>query len=270
MTSSSFLRFPTKLFRKAILPILAIVLIGSNIITGDLPSPVLVELFTSQGCSSCPSAEKVISTWGLSAFKKGEIIPLAFHVDYWNDLGWVDPYSSPEFTDRQRTYASVFRNASIYTPQMIVSGQSEFVGSNLRKAKVEVRRLRSLPTAAFIQIEPEWKDKDLLVVISAGSNASSGRFGKKTRVMLALFENDLHMSVRRGENAGKTHKGNFIVRRFMDLGAFKPSSSSMFKEEVLIPWDPSWKREGCGLAAFLQDRQTMKVYAAGKFFPLKI
>lgn len=94
-------------------------------------SPIIVELFTSQGCSSCPPADRFLTE--LAAREEFEIIPLSFHVDYWNYIGWTDPFSSPAWSDRQRHYARSFGGNRVYTPQMVVNGRWEGVGSNRRE-----------------------------------------------------------------------------------------------------------------------------------------
>src|SRR3954451_22950703 len=94
------------------------------------PSPVVVELFTSQGCSSCPPADALIHDIANDPAMRGRVIPLAFHVDYWDSLGWRDPFSSSEWTQRQARYARTMRLSSAYTPQAVVNGTREFVGSN--------------------------------------------------------------------------------------------------------------------------------------------
>ena len=104
-------------------------------------TPVVVELFTSEGCSSCPPADELLAKLDKTQLIAGvEIIPLEFHVDYWNELGWTDPFSSSLFSERQNSYARAFGNGRIYTPQMVVDGGAEFVGSNSGRAYEAIRR----------------------------------------------------------------------------------------------------------------------------------
>ncbi len=102
---------------------------------GPTRTPVVVELFTSEGCSSCPPADDLLSRMvQQQPIANVEVIALEEHVDYWNELGWVDPFSSREWTARQQVYAGVLGNGNAYTPQMVVDGKTEFVGSQSKKA----------------------------------------------------------------------------------------------------------------------------------------
>nr|MBA2527451.1 DUF1223 domain-containing protein [Pyrinomonadaceae bacterium] len=110
--------------------------------------PIIVELFTSEGCSSCPPADEVLARLEQSPPVPGvEVIALSQHVDYWNRLGWADPFSSPQFSDRQKGYAQAFRQPRIYTPQMVVDGRAEFVGSDARRAREEIAKAAREPKA---------------------------------------------------------------------------------------------------------------------------
>src|SRR5437899_2881738 len=119
------------------IPLLLLFFIAMNFAFAQ--NPVVVELFTSQGCSSCPAADKNLAEIIEKAEANGQqVIGLSFHVDYWNYIGWKDPYSKAEFTERQRKYALRMNSENIYTPQMIVNGESEFVGSDKNTSTKEI------------------------------------------------------------------------------------------------------------------------------------
>ena len=114
---------------------------------------VVVELFSSEGCSSCPSADLLVSKLTAWARQNNEpVYPLIFHVDYWNNLGWRDVFSRPEFTQRQTTYAHIFRDQGVYTPEMIVNGSDAFVGSDQEKLQKDLDRELSMPASVTLHI----------------------------------------------------------------------------------------------------------------------
>ncbi|MEM9863798.1 MAG: DUF1223 domain-containing protein, partial [Myxococcota bacterium] len=150
----------------------------------------LVELFTSEGCSSCPPADEVLR--GLD----GEgIIPLSFHVDYWNRLGWRDPFSDAAFTERQRAYARVFDEGRVYTPQAVVNGRFGLVGSRAAALRARIREASRL-TGATVELSLHRDGRELEVSHEVeGASAQAA-------VHLALVESQLETNVRRGENRG--------------------------------------------------------------------
>lgn len=230
----------------------------------DLPSystPVLVELFTSQGCSSCPPAEKLLNSWGMGQFRKGEILPLAFHVDYWDKMGWVDPFSSPVFTARQRSYASRL-SVSLYTPQMVVSGQVGFPGADAVWAKRQTGLYRGLPPVETMRLKVRSHPKG----ISVGLQLSpTGQWGGTYHLYWVLFENGLVTKVEGGENKGKALEENFVVRHFEPLPDLVTKGGSY---RTVIPWQKAWKRSKCGVGVFLQDTATMAVRGVKWVYPI--
>lgn len=195
----------------AFLPILSQA--GSRTPAGLEPFAV-VELFTSEGCSSCPPADKLLSRLAERSDRGGRrIFALSFHVDYWNYLGWKDPFSRAGFTARQRDYADVL-SARVYTPQMIVNGKVEFVGSDASRAEKSLDAALAAKAVASIRLE-------------AFSEASPGSIRIAVRVEnhrrgdllnVALVERDVSIAVRRGENGGRTLRHDNVVRSFRSIG----------------------------------------------------
>ncbi|MES1256091.1 MAG: DUF1223 domain-containing protein, partial [Acidobacteriota bacterium] len=186
------------------------------------PVPVVVELFTSEGCSSCPPADGVLTTLVATQPVAGaRIIALGEHVDYWDRLGWRDPFSSAQFSSRQTQYAaSLPHSGGVYTPQLVIDGGQELVGSNLRAATaaVALAAARSAPrfrvslavaprTAAALQVT--------IAVLPPGEGA--GRTAPD--VWLAVTEDGLESHVQRGENHGRTLRHTAVVRSLVRLGA---------------------------------------------------
>src|SRR5258707_14554463 len=117
---------------------------------GANATPVVVELVTSEGCSSCPPADEVLSKLDkMQPIDGVEVIALGEHVDYWNKLGWIDPYSSEDFSRRQSRYSDAFKQDSVYTPQMIVDGLDEFAGGNMERARMAIARAAQAPKASI-------------------------------------------------------------------------------------------------------------------------
>jgi hypothetical protein len=215
-------------------------------------APVVVELFTSQGCSSCPSADELLSTWGRQGFLAGELIPLSFNVDYWNYLGWRDLFSAPSFSARQRRYAAAL-GSGVYTPMMVVAGKAAFVGSDGGKARAQVERFR-VGASSRVSVSLE---NGRLLVRAAGGNPQE-------HVMLALFENGLVTKVASGENGGRALRNDFVVRRLVDLG----EGGANFERRVPLAWDVAWDMAQGGAAVFVQDPETMEISGAAAAFPL--
>ena len=152
------------------------------------PAPVVLELFTSQGCSSCPPAEMLLNTWGQDQFKNGKIIPLAFHVDYWDYLGWADPFSSADYTGRQKAYAPLFDMNSLYTPQAVLGGQSQAVGSDANSLQARVKSLSTVLSTSGLSLTARRRGGYLDLEIKT---TGSGIPGSDWTLSLAVFENGL-------------------------------------------------------------------------------
>lgn len=229
--------------------------------------PVLVELFTSEGCSSCPPADALLAKLDSDRQVGGaDVIVLEEHVDYWDRLGWKDPYSSPQWTARQEEYAEAFHNDGVYTPQMVVDGASQLVGSRERQARLAILAAAERPKAR-IQLEP--------VVVSPGQYRlkiaveipPSSYTGGSAQVWLAVTESALHTNVLRGENAGEDLHHAAIVRSLQSVGVVKRSANPAFAGEQAIRLNPEWKRENVRFVVFVQDKKNLRVLGAASVHP---
>jgi hypothetical protein len=215
--------------------------------TPMLAAAVLVELFTSEGCSSCPPADAVLARLHEEQPVPGvDLIVLSEHVDYWNDLGWKDPFSDRLFSDRQGDYGS-----RIYTPQAIVDGRTDVLGSD---------RGGIIRAAASAARDPHGTVR--LARTSAGVRiAVDGLPGHRdAAVMLAVLEDGLQSKVERGENAGRTLSHTAVARSLKEVGRVA-AGDAQWSAEVTVALDVSWKK--ARLIAFVQDGRSRRVLAAG-------
>ncbi len=221
---------------------------------GEARVPVLVELFTSEGCSSCPPADRQLTFLQEQQPVLGaEVISLAFHVDYWDQLGWKDAFSSAEFSERQRSYAVAKRLNSSYTPQMIVDGNAEFVGSNARRANDAISKAAA-------------EEKGRIDIRKAGERLDIKVDGlpkhSKALVYLAAAEDGLVTNVEAGENSGATLVHTSVVRRLQAVGTIGPNAE-LSKITIQIPADTSWNMKKLKYVVFVQEEDSKRVIAAG-------
>ena len=220
--------------------------------------PVLVELFTSEGCSSCPPADSLLKQLSEEQPIDGaEIIALEEHVDYWNHLGWSDPFSSPDFTRRQETYATTLPDGGVYTPQMIVDGRVQFVGSLSNEAREKIQL-----AAAHLK----WR---LLLTSVATSKPRSRSFELRldapppgnSELWLAVTEKNLRSRVTAGENSGETLQHAPVVRLLRKI----QSVPSSVVEPIRINFDlrPGWNPANLTAVIFLADSHSHQIVAAG-------
>ena len=218
-------------------------------------APVLVELFTSEGCSSCPPADRVLVRLEKEqANADAEIITLALHVDYWNYLGWRDEFSSKKFSERQSGYAERFKLDSIYTPQMVVDGQTQFVGSNLDAAQKAISE-QAQTGKANVEIS---KAGDKIKVKISDIPAHDESY-----VWLAIAEDDLKTNVKRGENAGKNLVHVSVAREMKLLGTLAAVDKS-FENETALLFDSKWKKENLKFIVFVQGKDSKKIFGVNK------
>lgn len=184
--------------------------------------PVVVELYTSQGCSSCPPADAILAELA----DREDVIALAFHVDYWDYIGWKDNFASPAYSQRQRNYARVAGARSVYTPQMIVGGQDHVIGTKPMKLAeaIEAQKDRSTPVSMRLT-----RDGDI-VRIRANSDA---RLSAGATVRVATYSDKETVAIKRGENAGRTLSYHNIVRGLTDVSEW--DGNGEFRASVKVP-----------------------------------
>jgi hypothetical protein len=212
----------------------------------------LVELFTSEGCSSCPAADELLSTVQKDAMKDGKnVITLAYHVDYWNKFGWKDPYSKMQFTLRQENYSRVVPEKEMYTPQAIVNGRSSFTGSKKSEMKDNIEKaLLTNPEFSLI-VHVDSTVHDTLYF-----SYDFSKHSKDFTLRFALTEDGLSSHVTGGENAGKTLAHDSVVRYLYSVDS--PPVRGNFK----LPLNVFTGTGPRHLVAFVQKKITMNVLAA--------
>jgi len=240
-----------------LLPLLLIVAAGPAP-ARPAATPVVIELFTSQGCSSCPSADRLLSEIGSDRLLTGRVIPLAFHVDYWNRLGWADPFSSSAWSRRQGRYAS---RGQVYTPQAVLNGTTEMVGSDEREMRRQIDRLSSVAPKAQVT----------LTLAVSGKDSIEGRYdiatdaslpAERVDLMVAVAESGLVTAVPRGENGGRSLRNDFIVRSLTAGGSVKRGERR--SGSITLKLDPAWKRKDLQVVAFVQDPLGLGIWGAAE------
>lgn len=239
---------------------LGLLLLSANLMaaqeikSGELKLSV-VELYTSEGCSSCPPADEFLSKLG-NTQEAAQIVPLAFHVDYWDYIGWEDPYAQAAFTARQRTVARRNQQSSIYTPEFVVDGAEARGSRNITdKLKVGYNSLAEADISLTISD------------IEAGQLRARARIdalryqgGEQAQVVFVVYENGLSSRIEAGENRGRTLTHNYVVRYLAEAeqtGAGKQHTLS-------VPLDPDWDVANLGLSVVVKLRESGRTLQAVK------
>jgi len=225
---------------------------------------VLVELYTSQGCDMCPTAEEIL---GRLAAENPGIIPIAFHVDYFNKP-WKDVFSDPMYSRRQMVYNDVYKGPKpesyglYYTPMMMIDGARSVNGRDPASAVAAIRAARAKPPAVSLGVDLEVAPDGLSGKASVTVSRRSTKLGDSPLLVCAVIREDrVSTDVLSGENAGKTLIARFPARRteydFVELSGSAPVS-----KQFAFPIDPSWNRDKLRLACFVQDKRTAVVHQA--------
>ena len=220
------------------------------------PARVLVpvELFTSEGCSSCPAADALLRELTAAQPVPGvEILALGEHVDYWNRLGWQDAFSQPAFTQRQHMYAEGFGSGS-YTPQAVVGGRTELVGHQREKLLAAIREAARAPQATVCLTAEAAGSTHRLQVRVSGAPAAGAQ------VLLAITESGLASQVGRGENAGRLLRHAAVVRELRPLGT--ATAAGTFAATVPVNVNSGWKTAGLRYVVLVQAPATHYITGA--------
>jgi hypothetical protein len=217
----------------------------------------LVELYTSEGCSSCPPADRWLSGLRDEGFGAGQIAPLALHVDYWNYLGWSDPFSQPQFSARQREIAQRNRQRVVYTPQVVLQGEDFRAWSSRRFAQA-VQAINQRPARAVLGLSLSLGDDAATLALKGAVTDAGAR--STAQVFLALHENQLSTQVPAGENAGRTLRHDHVVRVW--FGPFQVGGDGRIDLTRSVQLDRRWQPARLGATAFVQDAASGDVLQA--------
>ena len=224
-------------------------------VSGPQATAVL-ELYTSEGCNSCPPADKWVSSLPGSGFTADKVIPLAFHVDYWDYIGWKDRFASPTFTQRQHELAGIAHARTVYTPQVVLNGK-DFRASSSKLADA-AKSINQTPALAKIElaIDPrsarDWNISTGVLVMDAAQQRDAA-------VYLAVYENRLVSDVKAGENSGVVLKHDYVVREWIGPLALDGGKLALNRS---ISLKPDQKLKDSGLVAVVQNRRTGDVLQA--------
>jgi hypothetical protein len=212
---------------------------------------VLVELFTSEGCPTCPPADRLLAKLEKEQlYANAEVITLALHVDYWNRDDWKDEYSSAIFSRRQDIYAQAFRTGQVFTPQMVIDGRSNFIGSNAAEATKAIVANSKNEKA---NVELSFENEKLKIEISKIPKH------ERSNVFLAIVEGDLKANKNRGED----YKHASIVRELKSLGMLGAEQNE-FSAEHFVQINKDWKKENLKFVVFIQENQSRKVLGVNR------
>jgi hypothetical protein len=215
----------------------------------------LLELYTSEGCSSCPPADKWVS--GLN-IKSDKLVPIALHVGYWDYIGWKDEFAKPEFYRRQSEYASLHNKSGVFTPQTVLNGKNISTGSN-GKLSDALAAINATPARADISLALN-QITNGQVEVSAKGKVKAADVRENSAGYLALYENRLSSQVKAGENNGEKLNHDFVVREW--IGPLALDTNGDIQADKKLTLKPEWKTANLGVAMFIQNRNNGEVLQA--------
>ncbi|HUQ25458.1 MAG TPA: DUF1223 domain-containing protein [Burkholderiales bacterium] len=218
----------------------------------------LVELYTSEGCNSCPPADRWLSGLAGRGYGPERVVPLALHVDYWDYIGWKDPYAKREFSQRQRKLSQLQRMALVYTPQVVLQGR-DFPRWGSQAFDATVATINARPPKASITLEILGRTTAALEAQAHAALADSALMGQAA-LYLAVYENRLSSRVTAGENSGRMLTHDHVVLEWQGPFAFGPGGR--VSERRTLALLPKGAPERSGVVGFVQDRRTGEVLQA--------
>jgi hypothetical protein len=224
-----------------------------------VPRVALLELYTSEGCNSCPPTDRWVSELPRRGFTPERVVTLAFHVDYWNYLGWPDPFSRAQFSERQRVASLRNRARVVYTPQLLLNGLDYRRGAVFDGFGERLSALNRGPAPARIRLQMRADGTAGLDVSGIATVAESAARGS-AQAYLALYENNLSNQIDAGENRGKRLQHDFVVREL--AGPFAVDTGGEARLQHLFSLDPRWKSGDLHVAAFVQSERSGDVLQA--------
>ena len=208
----------------------------------------LLELYTSEGCSSCPPADK----W-MSSIKADKVTPLAFHVDYWDYIGWKDKFSKAEYSDRQRKTAAFGGAGFVYTPQFVMNGR-DFKGWDNSRLREKVESSQKLASRANLSLDAV-TEANGAITLKTSAQTTNPSDAKNVDVFVAIYENKLVSKVNAGENSGRELKHDYVVRDF--FGAYQMNNQNEFSKNFTL--NSAWSKRDAGAVIFVQNSQTGEI-----------
>jgi hypothetical protein len=231
--------------------------------TANVRVPVVLELFTSEGCSSCPPADALLAKLEQEQpVSEAQVVALEEHVDYWDHQGWIDPFSSLQWTQRQQAYASGFGDHGVYTPELVVDGRSGFVGSHEGDTYRAIVNAAKQPRTdvSLSLLKSEKRDHERInVQVGKLQGAQEGDIAE---VWLAITETALHSSVTGGENAGRELRHAGVARWLHKAGTTDRNATPSFTGESDVKLDSAWKRANLHVIAFVQEKRSRHILGA--------
>lgn len=222
--------------------VMLFLLIGNSIFSqNNSKGFALLELYTSEGCSSCPPADELLGKIQ-NEYRNKNVFVLAYHVDYWDKQGWKDIFSNPDFTKRQYDYAQFMGKEPIYTPQVIINGKTDFIGSQETSMRNGIKSALSKPVLASLSLEASQNSNSLSVNYNVESTS------KNSRLLIAVVQKEAKSNVKRGENANRVLSHYQIVRNLQSIDLNKTK-----KGTAAIHLPKNYNTQDFEIIGFIQD-----------------